>query len=224
MYHIWGENKQKFVTVNLVGDKVFRGDIFDSGIDIIVLFNGEEFIYIPIYHIESIAADTPDTDYEQHSDLPSISLNLSQNALSLDDVLKEAKGIYQELCISNKKPLHGTILEVLDDYIVFYSPIYKTVYIPKKHLKWLIPYSTSERPYGLSDAEFSGQNSRQKFKGDFLQQLEILSNRLVVLNLDDKKHHTGRIKSISNAMIELQTVKMKSVFVNIAHIQTIHEV
>ena len=224
MYRIWGEDKQKFVTVNLVGEKAFRGDILDSGIDIIVLFNGEEFIYIPIYHIETIAADTPDTDYAQHSQLPSINLNLSQNSLSLDDVLKEAKGIYQEISISTKKSLHGTILEVLDDYIVFYSPIYKTVYIPKKHLKWLIPYSTNEQPYGLSDAEFYRQYYKQDFKANFIQQLEDLSNKLVVLNLDNKKHHTGRIKNISNAMIELQTVKMKSVYVNIEHIQTIHEV
>lgn len=224
MYRFWGEKEQKFVKVHLVGEKVFRGDIFDSGVDIIVLSNGEDFIYIPIYHIESIVADTPDSDYAQHSDMPSINLNLSQNGLSLEDVLIEAKGINQELSISTKKSLHGTILEVLDNYIVFYSPIYKTIYISKKHIKWLIPYSTSKRPYGLSDSEFYSQYQKQIYKADLIQQLETLTNKLVVLNLDNKKHHTGKIKSISNAMIELQTVKMESVYVNIAHIQTIHEV
>ena len=224
MYRIWGEKEPNFVTVNLVGEKVFKGEIFDSGIDIIVLFNGEEFIYIPIYHIESIATDTTDSDYTQHSDLPIINLSLSQNGLSLDDVLKEAKGIYLELYISTKKSLHGTVLEVLEDYIVFYSPIYKTLYIAKKHLKWLIPYSTSERPYGLSDSEFYDQYRKQKYKADLMQQLETLSNKLVVLNLDNKKHHIGKIRTISNAMMELQTVNLESVYVNIAHIQTIHEV
>ena len=224
MYHIWQENQQQYVAVSLVGDKFFKGVIFDSGRDIIVLFNGEQFIYIPFIHIESIVADTPDANFIQPSDLPSISSDQLQKGLALDDVLKEAKGIYQELGIINKKPLHGTILEVLDDYIVFNSPVYKTIYIAKKHLKWIIPYTPSERPYGLSDSEFNWQQGEKEFKKGFTQQLATLINKLVVLNLGDKIYHTGKIKNISNAMIELQTVRAKSIYVNIAHIQTIHEV
>lgn len=224
MYRIWQGNQKEYVTVSLVGNKLFKGIIFDSGSDIMVLFNGEDFIYIPVSHVEYIVADTPDTEFVEPSTIPSILSNNSQKDLTFDSILKEAKGIYQEVCIINKKHLHGTIIDVLDDYIVFYSPVYKKVYIAKKHLKWLIPYSPNERPYDLSESEFNWQQLEKGFKENFAQQLAALLNKLVVLNLGEKIHHIGKIKSISNKMLELITVKEKSMYVNIEHIQTIHEV
>lgn len=222
MYHLWQDYQKEYVTVSLVGDSHFKGIIFDSGADIIVLFNGEDFIYIPVSHIEYIAADPPDTEFKQPSTLPEIPLNKKE--LTFDSILNEAKGIYQELCVINKKFLHGTILDVLEDYIVFYSPIYKKVYVAKKHLKWLIPYIQNERPYDLSEAEFNWQQVEKDFKENFIQQLTALSNKLVVLNLGGKISHIGKVKNISDKMLELKTVRGKSMFVNIEHIQTFHEV
>ena len=225
MYRVGQEQSQKeYVTVSLVGDKLFKGIIFDSGSDIIVLFNGEDFIYIPVSHIEYIVADTPDAAFVEPSNFSSTLSNHLQKELSLDSILKEAKGIYQELCIINKKSLHGTILDVLDDYIVFYSPIYKKIYIAKRHIKWLIPYMPNERPYDLSEAELKCQQTEKECENYFAQQIAKLTNKLVVLNLSEKIHHIGKIKNINDKMLELQTVRAKSVHVNIAHIQTIHEV
>ena len=224
MDRIWRENQKEYVTVSLVGDNLFKGIIFDSGRDIIVLFNGEDFIYIPVSHIEYIVASTPDTEFVAPSNIPSILSNNLQKDLTFDSILKEAKGIYQKICIINKKYLHGTILDVLDDYIVFYSPIYKKIYIAKKHVKWLIPYSLNKRPYDLSESELNWQQIEKGFKENFTEQLVELLNKLVVLNLGDKIHHTGKIQSLSNQMLELKTVNEKSMYINIEHIQTIHEV
>ena len=225
MYRLGQEQSQKeYVTVSLIGDKLFKGIIFDSGSDIIVLFNGEDFIYIPVSHIEYIVEDTPDAEFAEPSSFLSIISNNLQKELSLDSVLKEAKGVYQELCTINKKSLHGTILDVLDDYIVFYSPIYKKIYIAKRHVKWLIPYMPNERPYDLSEAELNWQQAEKECPKYFAQQIAQLTNKLVVLNLSEKIHHIGKIKNISDTMLELQTVRAKSIHVNIAHIQTIHEV
>ena len=225
MYRVGQEQSQKeYVTVSLIGDKLFKGIIFDSGSDIIVLFNGEDFIYIPVSHIEYIVADTPDAEFVESPNFSSILLNNLQKDLSLDSILKEAKGIYQELCVINKKSLHGTILDVLDDYIVFYSPIYKKIYIAKRHVKWLIPYMPSERPYNLSEAELNWQQAEKEYLKYYVQQIAQLTNKLVVINLSEKIHHIGKIKNISDTMLELQTARAKSIHVNIAHIQTIHEV
>ena len=223
MYHTWQGDPKQYYTVSLVGDRHFKGFILDGGSDIIVLYNGENFIYIPVNHIEYIVTDTPDADFIEPSNDSSTPFNFLQKDLTLDGILNEAKGIYQELYI-NKKCLHGTILEVLDDYIVFYSPIYKKIYIDKKHLKWLIPHMPNERPYDLSEVEFNWQPVEKGFKENFVQQITALTNKLVVLNFGEKIHHIGKIKSISNAMLELKIAKDKSIYVNIAHIQTIHEV
>ena len=224
LFRLWQENQKEYVTVSLIGDSLFKGIIFDSGSDIIVLFNGKEFIYIPVNHIEYIAPDIPDTELTEPSNFQNILSNNSHKDLTFDSILKEAIGVYQQLCIINKKQLHGTIIEVLEDYIVFSSPIYQKIYIAKKHLKWLIPYTVNERPYGLSEDECNWQQVEKGSREYFTEQLRTLSNKLVVINLGEKYHHIGKLKNISNEMLELKSVKDNSMYVNIAHIQTIHEV
>lgn len=125
MYHIWQGDQKEYVTVSLLGDQLFKGIIFDSGSDIIVLFNGENFIYIPVSHIEYIVADTPDTEFAGPTNSPVIPLDDNKKNLSFESILKEAKGIYQELCVINKKYVYGKVLEVMEDYLVFYSPVHK---------------------------------------------------------------------------------------------------
>ncbi len=222
MYGIWQGDQKEYVTVSLIGDQLFKGIIFDSGSDIIVLFNGENFIYIPVSHIEYIVADTPDTEFAGPSDSPIIPLDDNKKNLTFESILKEAKGINQEICIINKKYLYGTVLEVMDDYLVFYSPVYKKIYIPIKHIKWLIPYTPNERPYGLSEEEFCWKQAEEGFEANFEQQLMVLLNKLIVLNMGEKIHHIGKVKSINGKMLELKTAKEKRTYVNIEHIQTIH--
>ncbi|MER2029685.1 MAG: hypothetical protein ABS903_11020 [Solibacillus sp.] len=222
MYDIWQGDKKEYVTVSLIGDQLFKGIIFDSGSDIIVLFNGENFIYIPVSHIEYIVAETPDTEFAVPSDSPIIPLDINKKNLTFESILKEAKGINQEICIINKKYLFGTVLEVMDDYLVFFSPVYKRTYIPINHIKWLIPYTPNERPYGLSEAEFSWKQADEGFEANFEKQLAVLLNKLIVLNMGEKTHHIGKVKSINGKMLELKTAKEKRTYVNIEHIQTIH--
>jgi len=222
LYVIWQGNQKEYVTVSLIGDQLFKGIIFDSGSDIIVLFNGENFIYIPVSHIEYIVADTPDTEFTEPSASPIIPLDINKSNLTFKSILKEAKGINQEICIINKKYLYGTVLEVMDDYLVFYSPVYKMMYIPIKHIKWIIPYTSNERPYGLSEEEFSSEQAEEEFEANIQQQLAVLLNKLIMLNMGEKTHHIGKVKSINGKMLELITAKEKRTYVNIEHIQTIH--
>lgn len=224
MHPIWQENQKKYVTVCLVGDHLFKGVIFDSGSDIIVLFTGENFFYIPFSHIEYIVADTPDTEFSEPSNYPSIFTNRNQKDLTLASILKQAIGVYQEICIISKKSLYGTVLDVLEDYIVFYSPIYKELYIPIEHIKWLVPSMLNERPYSLSEEEFNWQQVEQDFKGNFIMQLATLVNKLVVINFGEKIHHIGKVKSITNRVLELTIAKDKSMYINLEHVQIIHHV
>lgn len=43
-----GEN----IYVKLIGEKRFKGVLIDVGNDIVVLYNGQDYVYISLYHIQ----------------------------------------------------------------------------------------------------------------------------------------------------------------------------
>ncbi len=43
-----GEN----IYVKLIGEKRFKGILIDVGNDIIVLYNGQDYVYISLYHVQ----------------------------------------------------------------------------------------------------------------------------------------------------------------------------
>lgn len=46
------------IDVELLGDKWHTGILVDAGQDILVLYNGERYIYIPTFHILNINLNT----------------------------------------------------------------------------------------------------------------------------------------------------------------------
>ncbi|MGZ4032878.1 MAG: DUF6897 domain-containing protein, partial [Tumebacillaceae bacterium] len=49
----------KQVEVVVSGDKKCYGTIVDTGSDIIVVYNGETFLYIPVVHVQKIKLWSP---------------------------------------------------------------------------------------------------------------------------------------------------------------------
>ncbi|MCZ2991656.1 hypothetical protein NYY86_26360, partial [Acinetobacter baumannii] len=43
-----GEN----IYVKLIGEKRFKGVLIDVGNDIVVLYNGQDYVYISLYHVQ----------------------------------------------------------------------------------------------------------------------------------------------------------------------------
>ena len=76
----------------------------------------------------------------------------------------------------------GYIKDIQDDnYIVFYSPAFKTMIIPIAHVKWLIPY-INQTPYQIN----SGQQpvpSEGSFAQTFKEQLKVFIGKMVIFDV-----------------------------------------
>ncbi|MFS0907105.1 DUF2642 domain-containing protein [Priestia aryabhattai] len=168
------------VDVKISGEAIFRGTLIEIGQDIIVLFDDKNFIYIPLLHIHRINL-SDDLD-ETISDPNETSLEKIE-AISFRETLLNAKGIFTEIYVTGGKSLHGYITEVRSDYVVFYSPIYKTIFISLTHLKWLTPYKQNMTPYTLSNKEFPANPFSNPLLNFFEEQLKKFEGKLVVLDI-----------------------------------------
>ncbi len=219
---------KEIVVIELTGGKVLKGSVIDSSSDIIVIYNGIMFVYLPIDHIQTLEIDYNNEDnVQQPSERPAFDSQVSSNKdLTLTNILSYAKGIHVEIFVTKNQALHGVITSVKNDYFVFESPIYKTMLISTKHLKWLIPYSKDQFPYGLSENEFLSLSSinNQSLNDTFESQIDQLRNQFVVLNLGKEFSHIGRVVTVKGQIIEIQNGKSNSTYFNLSHIQTVHQV
>lgn len=219
------KSDKEIAKIEVSGAKLLKGSIIDLSNDIVVLFNGKDYLYIPFDHIKDLTVSKNDEDeISQPSEPSNIIITQPSEKLTLKNVLAQAQGMYIEIYVTGKAYLQGYISKILDDYIVFHSPIYKTMYISLKHLKWLIPYSTNQRPYGLTEQSFTIQPRKGHLPQTFNDLVNKMKDELIVINLGEKNHHSGKINSINGSIIEIHTSRTVPYYFNIDHIQTIHQV
>lgn len=196
----------------------------DIGSDLIVISQGLDYLYIPHLHVKSIRilnAEEIEKDFAKPEGVPGIAL---EENLSFRKVLTNAKGMFVELYVSGDEILHGYITSIMNNYFLFYSPIYKTMYITLNHIKWLIPYQISQRPYGLDIKDFPVQPTNFPLARTFEVQIEKLKNELVVFNLGEENNPIGKINGVINNMVELETARKQAIYLNLHHIKTIYKV
>lgn len=216
---------KEFVEVELSGKKFLKGILIDKSSELVVLFDGSEFMYIPVEHIQQlIFNENNDENLQAPLDSQSIFVRKNNVDLTLAHILSQARSMYIEIYVVGNQSLHGTISTIFNDYFVFHSPIYKTMLIPVQHLKWIIPHAQEQLPYGLAEIDFLKQSIDQSWMPEFIDQVVKMKNELVVINLGEKSNYIGKINSIQDCMIELQTANVNSTFLNIQHIKTIHRV
>src|SRR6478735_2399957 len=137
----------KQIEIQISGDDFFEGLLIDFGQDIFVLFNGQQFVYIPLLHVHSIKLSDKKN---QITNSPTEQSFMEEvEAISYRKVLINAKGMFIEIYATGNISFHGYILNVLNDYLIFYSPVYKIIFIPLNHVKWLTPYNHNVTPYTL---------------------------------------------------------------------------
>ncbi|MCG7346014.1 DUF2642 domain-containing protein [Sporosarcina sp. ACRSL] len=216
---------QEVVRIEITGKKMVNGTLIDVGSDMIVLFNGMDFVYIPLDHIRNFVRDIDnENNVQAPTELPSIVAEESQEDLSFEYVLTQAKGRLIEIFVSGNQSLHGTITAILKDYLVFQSPIYKTLYIPLAHIKWLIPLAQDHKLYG-SEIDFSSTESpNETFASSFEKQVEKLVNKLVVMNISERESFIGKIINVEEHITEFQAARTSPFYLNLRHIKTLHEV
>ncbi|XOS93618.1 hypothetical protein ACLMAB_09275 [Brevibacillus laterosporus] len=79
----------QFVEVALPEEKQILGKVMDQGIDILVLYDGTRYIYVPWIHVKSIRQVT--TDLVNALEIQDSPIFLNKEALSYRNILNNAK-------------------------------------------------------------------------------------------------------------------------------------
>ena len=215
-------NRGKYIKLELSGKKYISGLLCDIGSDVWVVFNGTDYLYLPAIHIQNWQyMKQEEIDEIAFSDEPAPIYNNNEET-SFRKTLNAARGIFTEIFVTSNQSLHGYIISIMNNYFVFYSHIYKTMFISLNHLKWLIPYSSNQRPYGLSNANLPVNPSNITFARSFEVQIEKLTGELIVFNIGENENVIGKIQGIKGNFVELISAKEDPVFLNLQHIKTMH--
>ncbi|MDP4104703.1 MAG: DUF2642 domain-containing protein [Bacillota bacterium] len=209
------------IELEVSGKVIFQGILKDLGQDILVLFNGKDYFYIPLIHVHNLRVNDL-IELESSSDVPASPINDEQTAISYRKTLLNAKGRFVEIFVTGNKSLHGYVTNVLNDYFSFYSPIYKTMLISLNHLKWLTPYQTELTPYTLDQKALPVKPLGISLQRSLEEQIKKLEGNLVVFDIGDHPFKIGLLKLIQDNIAELVVASGETVYWKVSHLKTIH--
>lgn len=208
------------VSVKLSGDVVFEGILTDLGQDILVLFNGIKYYYIPWMHIHMVYQNIELLEKIKNPIEPSISQEME--TISYRKILLNAKGIFSEIYVTGNITFHGYIMNVLSDYLVFYSPVFHTMYISLSHLKWITPYNHKVIPYNLNDESLVVHPSTTPLNRSLESQLKKEIGKLVIFDGGTDPMKIGLLNKVENNQLELSIASGQSVYLKLGHIKSVH--
>ncbi len=208
----------KHVEVKISGGTTFIGILTDIGPDILVFFNGENYLYLPLLHVHKICLYTKTNTIESPS---TSSLSDDIDSISYRKILMNAKGIFTEIYATGNLSFHGYITNVLSNYISFYSPVYKTMYLPLSHIKWITPYSQNNTPYTLSNEKLPVNPSNVPLLRSFEEQLKKEEGKLVVFDAGSDPTKIGLLTKVENNFVELANASGDTVYLRLNHIKSV---
>ncbi|WHY55559.1 DUF2642 domain-containing protein [Peribacillus simplex] len=210
----------KQIDVQISGKKTFKGILTDLSTDILVLFNGQQFLYFPMLHVHRFNLST-EIDNEIKNPMESPMME-DMASISYRKTLMNAKGVFSAIHVAGHIPLHGYITNVFNDYFAFYSPVYKMMYVSLHHLKWLTPYNQNATPYTLSKESFPVNPSDIPMLRSLEDQLKKNAGKLVVFDGGEDPMKIGMLKKAENNLVELKTANGDHVFLKLSHIKTVY--
>jgi len=199
-----------------------RGKLVDMGQDILVVHNGQQFVYVPIIHLQQMRAASLQDSTNMTFEVPETPFEQANDPISYRKTLMNAKGMFSELYITGNQSIHGYLTSVMNDFFVFYSPVYHSVIVSLTHLKYLIPYSPNVTPYTLTPEQFPLKPSPLTLARTFDQQLRKLIGEFVILDLGENPNKIGVLKNVDQNMVELATAGGNSVYLHLDHVKTVH--
>lgn len=205
----------KYINLELSGNIRVKGNLIEESADILVLYTGEVYRYIPQRHIKNYSFSIADEDIEGGDD-PEIS------EVSFRKLLMNAKGLFVEILLTKMKPIYGYIVGIMNNYFIFYSPVYKTMFIPLEHVKWLTVCNEEEGPYGLSKSEQLLQVSSLSWARTLEEQLKKLTDKLLVLDLGERQMDIGRVIRLKDNVIHMMNALGEVFYVNMRHVKSFH--
>ncbi|MFF2483737.1 DUF2642 domain-containing protein [Paenibacillus sp. NPDC058071] len=200
-----------------------RGKLIEWGQDILVLHNGTQFLYIPLIHLQQLRLSEQEVEAAEAANAtPELPFEAFNDPVSYRKILMNAKGMFSEIYITGNQSIHGYVTTVMNDFFVFYSPVYHTVIISLHHMKYLIPYNPNVTPYTLTPEQFPLKPSPLTLARTFDQQLRKLIGEFVVLDLGENPNKTGVLKNVDQSLIELATASGNAVYLHFDHVKTVH--
>jgi len=213
--------KGKKVEIEISGKTLFQGILIDIGPDIVVIYNGKDYLYIPFFHIHNLRADDL-IELEMDGTPPEMPIMEESKNISYRKTLMNAKGKFLEIFVTGNRSIHGYVTSVLNDYFVFYSPVYKTMLVSLNHLKWLTPYQSNITPYTLPNEDLPVQPTNIPLQRSMEDQLRKLEGNLVVFDLGDHPHKIGLLKLVNHNIAELNIASGETIFWKVPHIKVVH--
>ncbi len=212
----------KKIDVEISGGSFHKGILLDSGLDIIVVYNGKNhsFIYIPFNHVQRLKETS--LEEEDFSNSPPPEKPIETDVISFRKALTVAKGLFVQIYVTGNKSIHGYLSSIMNDYFVFHSPVYKSMFISMNHVKWLIPYPQNTTPYLLDNQKFQLSPPPSTLARSLEEQLKKFENQLVILDGGDNSEKIGFLQKVRNNKITLITAEGEQVYRNVEHIKTIH--
>ncbi|MBB5322964.1 hypothetical protein HNQ34_000041 [Anoxybacillus tepidamans] len=211
----------KQIKLEVSGGTIVQGVLVDFGIDIVVIYTGKEYLYIPHLHIHHIKLHI-DPTIQITSPFPEVPLHNEETMISYRKTLLNAKSRFVEIYVIGNKSIHGYITSVLNDYFVFYSPVYKTMLISLNHLKWFTPYQKNITPYTLGNDVLPVQPTSLALQRSLEEQLKKMEGHLVIFDLGDHPMKIGLLKQVQNNIVQLVTASGESVYWKVIHLKTVH--
>lgn len=207
------------VKLNVSGCLPLTGILIDVGSDIIVLHDGSKYTYLPLVHLQGLTL-CPSDENDFKDVVPYEREPIAE--LSYRKVLLNARGKFLELFVTGNQSVHGYITSIMNDFFLFHSPVYKSMYISMNHLKWLIPYDSGATPYALEREKFPVSPAAAPLARSFEQQLRKMEGEFIVLDQGDLPKKNGLLKAVKDGLIEMVMADGVSCFLHIDHVKTIH--
>jgi len=208
----------QLIEIGLSAKKTITGKLVEYGADILVVYNGRIFYYIPLIHIIFIRK-SDSTENEDFSVAPS-PIEKDSKKMTLSKILTNAKGKFVEVYITGNQSVFGYITHIKNDYVAFYSPAFNTIYIPTAHLKWLIPH-LDKTPYRVN-VEPQFISSSEVISETFEEQLKKLLGEVVTFDLGVTPYKIGMLKNVENNLVELVIGDGQILYLNTMHIKSMH--
>ncbi|MGE7182787.1 DUF2642 domain-containing protein [Peribacillus sp. NPDC006672] len=205
----------QYMELELAGNIHEAGSLIEASSDIIVLYTGKVYRYIPFRHIKNFSFPMIEEEFGSGGE-PEI------EETSFRKLLMNAKGRFVEILLTKKHSVHGYIVGIMNNYFVFYSPVFKTMFISMDHLKWLSVSNDEKGPYGLNKSEQLAQVSSLSWARTLEEQMKKLTNKLVVLDLGMHPKNIGKISTVKDGIIEMVNAHGEADFVNMRHVKSFH--
>jgi hypothetical protein len=216
---IFDQYEGKMIEVELSSKKLISGKLIECGSDILVVFAGQQYVYLPQKHIHVIKrCEDIENEIIQSEASP---IKQASDELSLMAILNNAKGIFVEVEVSGIGPIFGYITNVMSDYIVFYSPAWHQLFLPIPHLKSVTPY-VNKTPYNLplTDMVFPVNHA---YAENFSKQVKQLQGELVRFDGGKSALKIGMLKNVENNLAELVIGNGQNLYLNINHIKSVQK-